>query len=283
LLRFLTERKPCIGLDIEEMTMDLGIKNRVALVAASSKGLGKAIAFKLSREGSKVVICARGKEELLKTREEIASETGGEVKSFVADVTDRNQVSKLVKQVVSEFGTVEILVCNAGGPPSGMADEFTLDDYRDALKLNLLSTVNLCYEVAPLMKKQKWGRIINMTSVSAKQPIDTLILSNTARAGVLGFSKSLSSQLAPYGITVNSVCPGYTKTERVEELAKSFEDKGKGSVNDFYINIEKTIPIGRLGTPEEIAQAVAFLASEGAGYITGVALQVDGGYIKALY
>jgi len=263
--------------------MDLGIKNRVALVAASSKGLGKAIAFKLSREGSKVVICARGKEELLKTREEIASETGGEVKSFVADVTDRNQVSKLVKQVVSEFGTVEILVCNAGGPPSGMADEFTLDDYRDALKLNLLSTVNLCYEVAPLMKKQKWGRIINMTSVSAKQPIDTLILSNTARAGVLGFSKSLSSQLAPYGITVNSVCPGYTKTERVEELAKSFEDKGKGSVNDFYINIEKTIPIGRLGTPEEIAQAVAFLASEGAGYITGVALQVDGGYIKALY
>jgi 3-oxoacyl-[acyl-carrier protein] reductase len=283
LLRFLTGSKSCIGLNIEEMTMDLGIKNRAALVAASSQGLGKAIAFRLSREGSKVAICARGEERLLKTRDEIASETGGQVKAFVADVTDRNQVGKLVKQVVAEFGTVEILICNAGGPPSGMADEFNLDDYREALELNLLSTVNLCYEVVPLMKKQKWGRIINMASISAKQPIDTLILSNTSRAGVLGFSKSLSNQLAPYGITVNSVCPGYTKTKRVEELAKSFEDKGKGTVKDFYNSIEKNVPLGRLGTPEEIAQAVAFLASEGAGYITGVALQVDGGYIKALY
>jgi len=263
--------------------MDLGIKNRVALVGASSKGLGKAVAFQLSQEGAKVVICARGKERLFKTRDEIASETGGKIKAFVADVRDRDQVRKIVNQVKDELGTIEILVCNAGGPPSGLADEFTLDDYRDALELNLLSTVNLCYEVIPLMKEKLWGRIINMTSVSAKQPIDTLILSNTARAGVLGFSKSLANQLAPYGITVNSVCPGYTKTERVENLARSFEQKGRGTVKDFYRNIEKTIPRGRLGTPEEIAQAVAFLASEGAGYITGVALQIDGGYIKALF
>jgi len=263
--------------------MDLGIKNKVALVAASSKGLGKAIAFQLSREGSKVAICARGKEGLFKTRDEIASETGGQVKALMADVTDKNQVSQLVKQVVSELGTIEILVCNAGGSPSGTVDDFGLDDYREALELNLLSTVNLCYEVIPLMKKQKWGRIINMVSISAKQPIDTLILSNTARAGILGFSKSLSNQLAPYRITVNSVCPGYTKTERVENLARSFEEKGTGTVKDFYKNIENNIPLGRLGTPEEIAQAVAFLASEGAGYITGVALQVDGGYIKALF
>lgn len=263
--------------------MDLGIKNRVALVAASSKGLGKAIASQLSREGSKVVICARGKERLMKTKDEIASETRGEVNAFVADVTDRNQVSKLVKNVVDALGTVEILVCNAGGPPSGTADEFSLDDYQEALELSLLSTVNLCYEVIPLMKKQKWGRIINMVSISAKQPIDTLILSNTARAGVLGFSKSLSNQLAPYGVTVNSVCPGYIKTERVENLARAFEEKGTGTVKDFYKNIENNIPLGRLGTPKEIAQAVAFLASEGASYITGVALQVDGGYIKALF
>jgi len=263
--------------------MDLGLKNRVALVAAASRGLGKAIALQLSREGSKVVICARNKERLFKTREEIASETGGAVKAFIADVTDRRQVTDLVKQVIEDFGKVEILVSNAGGPPAGMADEFTVEDYQKALELNLLSTVNLCYQVIPLMKKQRWGRIITMTSVSAKQPIDNLILSNTSRAGVLGFSKSLSSQLAPFGITVNSVCPGYTKTERVEELAMSFEKSGKGTVKDYYRNIEKSIPMGRLATPEEIAQAVTFLASEGAGYITGIALQVDGGYIKGLF
>lgn len=263
--------------------MDLGIKNRVALVAASSKGLGKAVALQLSKEGSKVVICARNKDRLFKTRDEIAAETGGMVRALIADVTERSQVSKLVEQVVNEFGTIEILVNNAGGPPSGTADEFNLDDYQNALKLNLLSTINLCYEVMPLMKKQKWGRIINMTSVSAKQPIDTLILSNTTRTGVLGFSKSISNQLASYGITVNSVCPGYTKTERVEGLAKFFEESGKGSVDEFYKNIEKAIPMGRLGTPEEIAQAVAFIASEGASYMTGVALQIDGGYIKALF
>ncbi|NIO47982.1 MAG: SDR family oxidoreductase [Candidatus Aminicenantes bacterium] len=263
--------------------MDLGIKNKVALVAASSRGLGKAIAFQLSREGAKVIICARNKERLFKTRDEIAAETGGVIMAIVADVKDRKQVSKMVQQTVEELGTINILVSNAGGPPSGMADDFVLDDYQDALELNLLSTVNLCYEVIPFMKKQKWGRIINMTSVAAKQPIDSLILSNTARAGVLGFSKSLSNQVASYGITVNSICPGYTKTERVEELAKSFEESGKGTVKDFYGSIQKNIPAGRLGTPEEIAQAVAFLASEGADYITGVALQVDGGYTKGIF
>jgi len=201
----------------------------------------------------------------------------------VADVQNRKMVKGMVKKVVDEFGTVEVLICNAGGPPAGLADEFTVDDYSKALELNLLSTINLCYEVIPLMKKQMWGRIINMASISAKQPIENLILSNTARAGVLGFSKSLSSQLAPYGITVNAVCPGYIRTERVEELAQSFAEKGKGSVEDFYKKIEESIPLGRLGKPEEIARAVAFLASEGASYMTGVALQIDGGYIKGLF
>ena len=263
--------------------MDLGIKNKVALVAASSRGLGKAIAFQLSKEGAKVVICARNRERLFKTGDEIAAKTEGVVRAIVADVRDKKQVSEMVEQTVKELATIEILVSNAGGPPSGMADDFALDDYRDALELNLMSTINLCYEVIPFMKKKKWGRIINLTSVAAKQPIDSLILSNTARAGVLGFSKSLSNQVASYGITVNSICPGYTKTERLEELARSFEESGKGTVKDFYKNIQKNIPGGRLGTPEEIAQAVAFLASDGAGYITGVALQVDGGYTKGLF
>ncbi len=262
--------------------MDLGIKNRVTLVAASSRGLGKAIALRLSREGAKVFICARGKETLFKTRDEIISETGGEVKAIAADVTDRNQVKQMVRQVVDEFSTVDILVCNAGGPPAGLVEDFTVDDYRQALELNLLSTINLCYEVMPLMKKQKWGRIVTMTSISAKQPLKTLILSNTARAGVLGFSKSLSEQLAPHGITVNSVCPGYTRTERVEELARAFAEKEKGSEEDFYRGVEENIPLGRLGRPEEIADVVAFLASERASYITGVSLQVDGGWVKGL-
>jgi 3-oxoacyl-[acyl-carrier protein] reductase len=263
--------------------MNLGLKDKVALVAAASKGLGRAIALELSAEGAKVAICARNKETLFKAKDEITSQTRGQVLAFVADVTDKRQVKEMVEGVIKEFGTVQILVSNAGGPPSGMAEDFTPDDYREAIELNLLSTINLCYEVIPLMKKQRWGRIINMTSVAAKQPVNTLILSNTARAGVLGFSKSLSSQLAPFGITVNSVCPGYTKTERVESLAKSFELSGRGRAEDFFHNIEKVVPLGRMAKPEEIAHAVVFLASERASYITGVALQVDGGYISGLF
>lgn len=263
--------------------MDLGIKDRVALVAASSRGLGKAIAYQLSKEGGRVMICARGEERLNQTRDEIASETGGVVRAFVADVTDKDQVKGMVEKIVDEFETIDILVCNAGGPPAGLVDDFADEDYRKALELNLLSTVNLCYEVIPLMKKQRWGRIINMTSVSAKQPINTLILSNTSRAGVLGFSKSISEQLAPHGITVNAICPGYTKTERIDELAHSFAESGKGSVEDFYKHIETSIPLGRFATPDEVASAAVFLASERAAYITGVALQVDGGYIKGLF
>jgi 3-oxoacyl-[acyl-carrier protein] reductase len=263
--------------------MNLGIKDKTALVTASSHGLGKAIALQLSREGANVAICARGEEDLMRTKIEIAERAGGKVVAQTADVTDKSQVNNLVKRVIDKFGTIDILICNAGGPPSGMVENFGLEDYRKALELNLLSTVNLCYEVMPTMKKQNWGRIVNLTSVSAKQPIDTLILSNMARAGVLGFSKSLSSQLAPYGITVNSVCPGYTRTERVESLAKSFEEAGKGTVQDFFKNIENMIPMGRLGRPYEIATTVVFLCSEAASYITGVALQVDGGFVKAIF
>jgi 3-oxoacyl-[acyl-carrier protein] reductase len=263
--------------------MDLGLQNRAALVAAASKGLGKAVAFELAREGAAVTICARNRDQLLATRDEIQAETGQDVRALIADVTDRGQIDSVVAEMTKEADRLDILVCNAGGPPSGLVQDLSPADYLAALELNLLSTINLCYAAIPHMKKQKWGRIINITSVSAKQPIDTLVLSNTARAGVLGFSKSLSNQVAPFGITVNCVCPGYTKTERVEELAKAFEDNGKGSVQDFYETIEKMIPAGRFASPEEFAAAVAFLASQRASYITGAALPIDGGFIKALY
>jgi 3-oxoacyl-[acyl-carrier protein] reductase len=263
--------------------MDLGIQNKVALVAASSSGLGKAVALQLSREGTKLAICARNEKRLLRTRKIIAKETGGVVQAYIADVTQKDQVHQMVTDIVAEFGAIDILVCNAGGPPPGFLDDFTPDDYRNAVELNLMSTICLCYEVVPHMKKNRWGRIICVTSVSAKQPILNLILSNTARAGVLGFAKSLSEQIAPFGITVNSVCPGYTKTERIEDLAQSFVDSGKGTQEDFYKTIEASIPMRRLGTTEEFGHTVAFLASEGAGYITGAALQIDGGYIKSLF
>ena len=262
--------------------MDLGIKGRVALVAASSRGLGKAVALELSREGANVAICGRNRERLDGAKAEIKAETGGEVVAFQADVTEEHQRKDLVRSVTELLGPIGILVNNAGGPPAGLMTAFDTSDYERALHLNLLSTIGLTYLVIPGMKEEGWGRIVNITSVSAKQPINTLILSNTSRAGVLGFSKSISEQLAPFGITVNSVCPGYTRTERVEELALAFEDSGKGSVTDFYRNVEATIPLGRLAEPAEFGKVVAFFASEAASYVTGVALQIDGGYVKGL-
>lgn len=263
--------------------MDLGIQNKVALVAASSRGLGKAAALQLSREGAKVAICARNEENLKKARDFIAADTHGIVQAYTADVTHKDQVKKMIEDIVLSLGSIDILVCNAGGPPPGFVDDFTPDDYRNAVELNLMSTISLCYEAVPHMKKNRWGRIVCVVSVSAKQPIPNLILSNTARAGVLGFAKSLSEQVAPYGITVNSILPGYTKTERVDDLARSYADSAKGTKEDFYESIEASLPMNRLGSTDEFAHTVAFLASKGAGYITGVALQVDGGYIKGLF
>ena len=179
--------------------MDLGIKDKVALITAASQGLGKSVAWRLSLEGTKVVICSRSLDNLTKTADEISTDTGGNVRAITCDVTDENQVKGMVQDIVGEFGRLDILVCNAGGPPAGTAEDFELDDYRKALELNLLSTINLCNLTVPHMRKHKWGRIIGMTSVSVKQPIDNLILSNTARTGVTGYLKTLSNQVAPSG------------------------------------------------------------------------------------
>ena len=263
--------------------MDLGIKGKVALVTAASKGLGKAVARQLAAEGVKVAICSRNQETLDNTVHEIKAETGGIVRDYVCDVTDEIGVKNMIEDIVDDFGSLDILVCNAGGPPAGTVLDFNLQDYRKALELNLLSTINLCSLSVPIMQKEDWGRIIVITSVSVKQPIDTLALSNTVRAGATGFVKSLSNQVAKNGITVNAVCPGYTKTQRVENIAAAFEADGRGSLEDFYNKLEIDIPMKRIGTTFEFGQTVAFLASEGAGYITGVSLQIDGGYIKGLF
>ena len=263
--------------------MDLRIKGKTALVTAASKGLGKAVATQLALEGVNVVICSRNLESLQKAKSEIEEKANIKVSIISCDVTDEKQVQQMIDSIKEEFGTIDILVTNAGGPPAGSFSDFDVDDYRKAVELNLLSTISLCKKVVPLMQKQKWGRIVMMTSVSVKQPIDNLILSNTARTAVIGFMKSLSNEVAKDCITVNSICPGYTKTQRVEKLAKAYTDSGKGSIEDFYKKLEAEIPMKRIGSPEEFAQSVAFLVSEGAGYITGVSLKVDGGFAKGLF
>jgi 3-oxoacyl-[acyl-carrier protein] reductase len=263
--------------------MDLGIQGKIALVTAASRGLGKAVAARLAEEGAAIAVCSRSAERIQAAAADIAAKTGTRVKGYACDVTDAAAVRDLVAGVASAFGSVDILVTNAGGPPAGMAADFTPDDYRRAVELNLLSTVALVYEALPFMKRNEWGRIVAVTSVAARQPIDNLILSNTARAGVLGFLKTLSAQVARDGITVNSVCPGYTKTERIEELAEAFVAAGKGTSEQFYGNVESQVPLGRMGTPVEFANVVAFLASAAASYVTGVALPIDGGYVRSLY
>ena len=260
--------------------MDLGLKGKVAFVAGGSQGLGKAVAVEMAREGAKVVICGLDDPELPKAVEEIRGATGGEVIGVPADVTDSEQARNFIRKGVEHFGTVHILVNNAGGPPDRTFLEIDDELWMFGVRLNLLSTIIMTREVVPVMKEKRWGRIINMTSISVKQPIDGLILSNTVRMGVIGMAKTLSNELAPFNVTVNNVCPGYTMTERVRKLAIDVAAKKSSTPEAVVKGWEALIPMGRLGTPEEFAALVAFLASERAAYITGASIQIDGGYYK---
>jgi len=262
--------------------MNLELEGKVALVCASSRGLGKAVACALAREGAKVAICARTKSALDAAADDIHSASGAEVLAVPADLTQTAQASALLDAVVGRWNTIHILVNNAGGPPSGPFETHDLARWRQAVELNLMSAVNLSALALPYMKKQRWGRIINITSIAARQPVDGLILSNAVRAGVLGLGKSLSNELAPHNILVNNVCPGYTRTDRVVDLARAEARRQQKSMEDIYGVWEKLIPLGRLAEPEEFAALVVFLASERASYITGATIPVDGGYIKSL-
>jgi len=262
--------------------MDFGLKNRVAIVTGSSRGIGKAIAYGLAEEGAKVAICARNEDVLREAAEEIESSTGSEVLPFRADLKNQKAIASLVDETVRKFGRVDILVNNTGGPPPMLFLETSNDDWSGAVDLLLMSIVNCCREVVPHMMRQKWGRILNMTSFAAKQPAERLILSNAVRAGILGLTKSLSNELAEYGILINAVCPGWTLTRRVEELARSTAQKTGKTYEAVIAEWAGNIPLKRLARPEEIAGLVVFLASERASYITGAVIQVDGGYIKSL-
>jgi 3-oxoacyl-[acyl-carrier protein] reductase len=263
--------------------MDLGVKNKVAIVAASSKGLGKGVALGLAEEGVNLTICARGIEALEATAEEIRSKTGVGVLPIQADVSNSDDIKRVVSETLHKYSRLHILVNNAGGPPLGYFADFSLEDWKQALGLNLLSTISFIKESIPHMRSQKWGRIVNITSVAVKQPIDGLILSNTSRAGVIGLTKTLSNEYAKDNILFNNVCPGRILTDRIIQLAEARAKNANMSVEEVLSSMEKDIPIGRIGKPEELADLVVFLSSERASYITGTTIQVDGGVVKGIY
>jgi 3-oxoacyl-[acyl-carrier protein] reductase len=262
--------------------VDLGIAGKTALVCGSSAGLGRAIADALAAEGCRVAVNGRDEERLNHAVALLAQRHDTEIAGFRADVSVPAQATDLVEQVAQRFGSVDILVCNAGGPAAAPFTQTPVGSWQAALELNLLSTIHLCRAAVPLMRQRRWGRIVCLTSVAARQPIQGLILSTTARAGVLGFAKCLSDELATEGITVNAVCPGYMHTDRVTDLVEQRAAQTKRDSNQVLAGYVADIPAGRMGEPDELAAAVAFLASDRARYITGVALQVDGGYVRSV-
>ncbi len=257
--------------------MDLGLKDKVVLVAASSAGLGKATALAFANEGAKVVITGRDADRLQCTRDEIARVSAADIMSVQMDVSDAGDISKLIDTVVAQLGTVHVLINNAGGPPPGIFEETEDAEWQKAWELTLMSSVRMTRAVLPYMRKQQWGRIINITSSTVKQPIDQLLLSNSLRLAVVGWAKTLSNQVAGEGILINNVCPGWTRTERVTRLVQARAEANQSSAEEEMEIIAGTIPIGRLACPAEFAALVVFLGSERASYITGTSIQVDGG------
>jgi 3-oxoacyl-[acyl-carrier protein] reductase len=263
--------------------VDLGLKGRVAIVAASSQGLGKAVALGLAREGAKLALCARTESTLTDTAEEIHRATGAEVLTRALDVTKPEKVSEFVAETAEEFGRIDICVANAGGPPAKPFCDTTIEDWHRASELNFMSTVYFAKEVLPIMKERQWGRFIAITSMTVKQPVDGLILSNAVRASVSGLVKSLANEYGRYNVLVNNVCPGYTATARLMELAERMAARDGVTPGEIEGRWASQTPLGRVGLPEEFADVVVYLASERSSYVTGVSIQVDGGIVRGLY
>lgn len=262
--------------------MDLGLRGRVALVAASSRGLGRAVAEELAREGCTLVLCARGGDALREAAASIREATGAGVTEVAADLGESEGVARVLEAAMRAHGRVDVLVTNAGGPPAGPFESHSAETWEAAVRQNLRSVVELTRGVLPGMKERRWGRIVNVTSIAVKQPVDNLILSNSVRAAVTGFARTLANEVAPFGITVNNVMPGYTRTQRVDDLAERNAALRGTTPADEVAVWERQIPMGRLGEPAEFAAMVAFLASERASYTTGASIPVDGGWIRSL-
>ncbi|MDT0124511.1 SDR family oxidoreductase [Paenibacillus sp. RRE4] len=262
--------------------MDMGLRGKKALVLASSRGLGKAVAAQLALEGADVMLASRSGDKLAIVKEELlALGGGGRVEYVATDVTRKEDIAALIQKTAEQFGQIDILVNNSGGPPSGTFESLTDEDWERAFELNMLSYVRLIRGVLPYMKSNG-GHIVNIASTSVKQPIPGLILSNTFRTGVFGLAKTLSQELAPYGILINTVAPGRIATDRIRELDTARAEQNGVSEDEIAEQFRKEIPLGRYGEPEEFAKAVVFLLSGANTYITGTSLIVDGGMVRAL-
>ncbi|GAA4708675.1 SDR family oxidoreductase [Brevibacillus fulvus] len=262
--------------------MDLQLTGRTAIVLASTKGLGKATALALAAEGAKVAISGRDEAALAAVAEQIERISGQAPLAIRTDVTKAEQIEQLVKETAERFGSVDILINNAGGPKAGTFDQMSDEDWQNAFELNLLSFVRAIRAVLPYMRKQQFGRIVNFASSSFKQPLDNLILSNTFRTGIIGLAKTLSSELGPDGILINTIGPGRIATDRVASLDQLKAQQEQTTMDQVRTQIEQTIPLGRYGQPEEFARVATFLASPANSYVTGQALLVDGGMVKAI-
>ncbi|MED2973628.1 MULTISPECIES: SDR family oxidoreductase [unclassified Fictibacillus] len=262
--------------------MDLGLRNKAVLVLASSKGLGRATAMKFAEEGAAVMITSRDEKALMVTADEIRKKTGSRIEYAVCDITQKEEITRLVKAAADAFGKIDVLVNNAGGPPAGTFDSFGDEEWEFGFNLTLMSLVRTVREVLPYMRENGGGRIVNIASSSFKQPIDGLILSNTFRTAINGLSKSLSQELGKDGILINTIGPGRIGTDRVAELDSKAADANSVSPEQVKEQMEKSIPLGRYGTPEEFAKTIVYLGSEANTYITGQSFLIDGGMVKAL-
>jgi 3-oxoacyl-[acyl-carrier protein] reductase len=263
--------------------MDLGLKGRIVLVTAASAGIGLATARAFAREGARLALCARNATALEAVAAQIRAQYGTDVLAVTCDVSDAEQIEAMVAKVIAQYGTVHVLINNAGGPPPGTSGKVTDADWQTAFDLTLMSAVRTTRAVLPLMQRQRWGRVVMISSYSAKQPIPDILLSNSLRLGVAGWAKTLATEVARDNVLINTVGPGWTRTDRVTQMLESraASSAGQATAADAEAQVVRNVPLGRLGEPDEVADVIVFLASERASFVTGTFIPVDGGIVQS--